>query len=322
MKVSACFEEYLSRNVLEPSTILVKQRVMRWFIGQFGDIGIDEFAYRHAEQFRKTLVDRGLKASAVNVYLMSLAALFTWALRDGQIRVNPFFGLKPLSVGTEMCLKPYTADELDRLIRFSDDDWRAYILLAACCSLRSAEIHNLLISDIHFDKAEIWVTAKRDFESGWEWKIKNNHQRVEGLPEVVQFPSMQINFVMLLAKLIESRSRQPYVCLPEKYYIRNMQRKGRGALMWEHRDRPWGGFSRDYRNLQKRIGVEPKRFHDLRGTFCTTLLKKGCSLKEVQGLMGHSTINTTGRYYIWVEEHRTAQKSARLAHNCYATNSP
>lgn len=45
------------------------------------------------------------------------------------------------------------------------------------------------------------------------------------------------------------------------------------------------------------LGIPPTfRFHDLRGSFCKSLLRKGLDLMRVARLMGHSNIATTRRY--------------------------
>ena len=46
----------------------------------------------------------------------------------------------------------------------------------------------------------------------------------------------------------------------------------------------------------KRASLRHVRFHDLRHTFASHLVLQGCSLKVVQLLMGHSSVQMTERY--------------------------
>jgi integrase/recombinase XerD len=52
-------------------------------------------------------------------------------------------------------------------------------------------------------------------------------------------------------------------------------------------------FSRIY---QKDAGIEGATSHSGRRTFATNLLQGGANIKELQVLMGHSSINTTAIY--------------------------
>ena len=125
---------------------------------------------------------------------------------------------------------------------------------------------------------------------------------------------------MLLLKLIESHPGQPYVCVIPSFYQKLIRLKTeKGRLPWRIKNCPWGNFDRDFKSLLKRANVEPKRFHDLRGTYATQLIRNGCDLKEVQMSMRHININTTAQYYIFVEEQELVVKSAQIAENCYAT---
>ncbi|WP_303803049.1 site-specific integrase [Alicyclobacillus macrosporangiidus] len=50
---------------------------------------------------------------------------------------------------------------------------------------------------------------------------------------------------------------------------------------------------RAFRAFVKKAGIPPVRFHDLRHTHATLLLKQGVHLKVVSERLGHSTIGIT-----------------------------
>lgn len=53
------------------------------------------------------------------------------------------------------------------------------------------------------------------------------------------------------------------------------------------------GFSR----ATKRIGRPKARFHDIRGSLATFLMRKGVPIQTAQRILGHRSINTTAKYY-------------------------
>jgi len=57
-----------------------------------------------------------------------------------------------------------------------------------------------------------------------------------------------------------------------------------------------GGWARKWQAALKAAGVEDFRFHDLRHTAGTRVLRASKNIKAVQNLLGHTDIGTTGRY--------------------------
>ena len=56
-------------------------------------------------------------------------------------------------------------------------------------------------------------------------------------------------------------------------------------------------LSRVFKMLREELGLPPVRFHDLRHTHASILLRQGTHLKVVQERLGHSTIAITGDIY-------------------------
>ncbi len=55
-------------------------------------------------------------------------------------------------------------------------------------------------------------------------------------------------------------------------------------------------LQRDFRQARKRVDIERLRVHDLRSTFATRLVEKGCDIVTLKELLGHADISTTMRY--------------------------
>ena len=58
---------------------------------------------------------------------------------------------------------------------------------------------------------------------------------------------------------------------------------------------PWkpDSFTSSYRSLVRRLGLSHLRFHDLRHTHATQLLRQGVHPKVVSERLGHSTVGIT-----------------------------
>ena len=70
----------------------------------------------------------------------------------------------------------------------------------------------------------------------------------------------------------------------------------------------------------RQAGVEGVTIHDLRRTYITRLVRRGCPMAHVQKLAGHTRPETTLKYYTWVTGticgNRCGSYSAMWAESC------
>jgi integrase len=66
-------------------------------------------------------------------------------------------------------------------------------------------------------------------------------------------------------------------------------------FLFQDGGKPWNrhNFLKAYRAFLKRVGVPYRRFHVLRHTCATNLLKAGCYLPAVSNRLGHAKVSTT-----------------------------
>lgn len=310
--VSSRIEEYKDRSDLRESSIELLDRAVRWFIGLCGDMDPKDIQYAHIDDYKKWL-SKGRKNKSANTYLSIIKPFFKWLDKRRYIERDPFDGVKLYAV-VDRKFEIYKNNEIERMLKVANHLWTTIICLALS-GMREAEILNLVLSDVDFEKNMILITPKKDTSYTWKWDIKDHNQAYIGIDESVT------------KLLIESSERlqgtqMPYLNLKEKYWERNLRLRKEGKLRHRLRNCPWGNFTRDFKALLKRAQVKEKRFHDLRGTFATERYKDGYTLKELQYLLRHSSIQTTANYIQNIEEQKLVAKSGQTFKKYYATKVP
>lgn len=332
-KVSKLYELYLSRSDLRPSSIRFKRRALGYFVKWFGDIPAGRVDSAIAEDYRTMLLSvpdprtgRKRKKSAANGYLANFKPFWEWLLRHGRITDNPFYGLRLFRI-TKGRRETFTANELSRLMKVSDQTWR----VRNCCGLlgmRRGEMLNVQVCDIKLSSPHphILLCPKKASGDTWPWEVKDHAIRYVALPERMYFDDI----VIRLHDDIRQRAGKiswPYLNLEERYYKKLImwQKFGKPAnsktTFEEDTLDPTGNFQRMFRALQKRAGIRHlKRYHELRAAFATAMIDQG-GLDKAAEAMGHSNVQTT-RMYNRKSEMSLVEDMGRIVEKCYQTIVP
>lgn len=78
-------------------------------------------------------------------------------------------------------------------------------------------------------------------------------------------------------------------------------------------------FSRDYRALRSKIGLDGVRLHDFRASFITFLFEAGVDPRTVQELVGHSTSRVTQEVYARSRQETKVAAMAKLTSKLTST---
>ncbi len=236
--------------------------------------------YRIIRKWIAFLSSQKLSARTINRKLSALRSFYNFLLRENLIDSNPVIKITRLK--TEKKLPEFISDEkMDFLLDspvFNEDfeGLRDHLLIEMLygTGMRRAELINLSVNDINFEKKNIKVTGKR------------NKQRIIPFPDSLIF---LIDKYLKERKNIETESNFLFITKTGKQIYPNLV----------------------YRTVNKYISFvstqKKKSPHTLRHTYATTLLNNGADINAVKELLGHANLSATQIY-----THNTFEKLNRI----------
>ena len=201
----------------------------------------------------------GCKNTTLSNYRNYIKAFYGWLYTESLIEKNPCDPIKPIKVPEEE-KHAFSSEEIDT-IRSNCDNLkeRALIEFSLASGLRAAEICNLKIEDVDFDKLIVHVKAG-----------KGNKDRTVFINPVAR------KYVL---KYIEDNKYK-------SVYVFTSKRGNKYST---------SGFERIMQKMTKRCGFHV-HLHRFRRTLASDLARKGMPIQEIQKLLGHTSIETTRKY--------------------------
>ncbi len=213
-----------------------------------------------------------VKASTVNRDFTMLKSMFNRAIEWGMFsRTNPVNGIKKLSEKNSRC-RWLTEEEQDRLLSYCKGHTRVLVIIALKTGMRWSEIVSLKWHQspnsnyVDFDRGMIFI-----------------HESLAKSEKSRHIPLS--NAVRLALREIPRSHGSDYIFLnPET-------------------NKPLGSIKLSFKTALRKAEIQDFRFHDLRHTFASQLVRNGVDLYTVQKLLGHSTPAMTQRYTHLHEDH-------------------
>lgn len=220
-----------------------------------------------AEAQRYVTVQRARMANATVNRHLSLLARAIRHMTAVHAAAAPDLDLRRLHTPEpEERVRELTRDEQDALFAKLRPDLHAFVGLALMTGLRKAELAGMQWRQVDFETATIRVQQKggktRTFPMNGELRAF-----LSTLPRATTLPAAR--YVLTFVDMATEERRQIT---------------------------PGGSVMVDFRDAVAAAGIEDFRFHDLRHTFATRLLRQTQNLKLVSKLLGHQNITTTMRY--------------------------
>ena len=245
----------------------------------------------------------GIKGSTVQHYHANLHKALKYAVKHNLIDSNPMEKVeRPKSqkfVGSF-----YSVTELEQLFQVAKGDTVEFpILMAAFYGLRRSEIMGLRWQAIDFVGNTIMIDhTVVQFRSKGKTRVvqkdrTKNVSSCRSLPLVPQYRE-------LLLRMKERQEQCRKLCgncyIESDYiYVNDLGAPYQPNFVSQH-----------FRTLLEKNRLRVIRFHDLRHTCASLLLKNGVSMKEIQEWLGHSNFSTTANTYAHLD---TAAKNTSAA---------
>jgi integrase len=252
-------------------------RLERHVLPRLGARRIDEITVDDVLALIGDLREGGYTGWSIRSILTPLSRLLSHAVRREVIAVSPISKLdrteRPAVWKREQ--RVLNRDEIGRLLEAAPPRYRTLLATAILSGLRQSELLGLRWRDIDFSDQVIRVRNALD-RQGHDGPPKTEH----AVRDVVMMPA--------LAQALQTHRRQSAFDQDDDYVFAS--RVGT-ALHWRNVS------PRALKPALEKAGIEPLRWHDLRHTFASLLIRGGANIAFVSRQLGHGSSDITLRVY-------------------------
>ena len=277
-------------STVQSYSSMIHGRIKRHF--EKTDITVGSLTPKQINTFYQSIFDDNCVANTVIRYHGVLRNAFQHAFRSEIIDSNPFDRVeRPRKNKFRGAF--YSEDELQTLLKLTrDDTMHIVILLSAMYGLRRSEALGVRWSRIDFANNQLLIDTKviEKTENGEriafpaeEMKTKSSHRTLPLIPVIADALKEQKEKQEAWRKLFKrsySRKFSDYVCTNQL-----------GELFLPD------AVTAHFKRLLEKYGLRKIRFHDLRHTCASLLIKNGMQLINVKDYLGHSDIGITANIY-------------------------
>ena len=276
---------------VEPTTLngykgVVNGRMTDYF--QNKKITLQNIKPKHIQEFYQYLLDEGLSGNTVKHYHANIRKALQYAMKTDIILSNPADKVDLPKI-EEYKPKFYTSDEVKVLLNeVIGTKLEIPVMIDCFYGFRRSEVIGLKWSAVDFENDTITINHTITQSNGKliirdKTKTKSSKRSLPLEPIVKSF----------LLELKEKQEKNKELC-GDSYnqeYLEYICVDNCGNLI-----RP-DYVTETFLKLLKKKKLKIIRFHDLRHTCASILLKNGANMKEIQAWLGHSNYNTTANLY-------------------------
>jgi integrase/recombinase XerD len=258
---------------LAANTVAAYRRDLAKFALWLGQRKVQELTIRELADYPAHLNQRGLAPSSIARHLVALKVFFRYLQLEGALHDNlaELLGTQKLWQRVPQVLSPEMINQLLIAPRGHDVLWRrdrALLELLYATGCRASEVSHLRTEDVHLSQGFCLARGKGDKER----LVPLGKRAVVAVQEYLAHER---------GELTEGAS------IPPRWLL--LSRRGKRL----RRERIWELVKRYALRVGAPASMGP---HTLRHSFATHLLAGGADLRQVQEMLGHSSIRTTQIY--------------------------
>lgn len=251
-------------------------------------ITLQDIKPKHIQDFYQYLLDDGLSGNTVKHYHANIRKALQYAMKTDIILSNPADKVDLPKI-EEYKPKFYTSDEVKTLLNeVLGTKLEIPVMIDCFYGFRRSEVIGLKWSAVDFEKDTITINHTITQSNGKliirdKTKTKSSKRTLPLEPIVKSF----------LLELKEKQEKNKELCGSSynQDYLEYICVDAGGNII-----RP-DYVTETFLKLLKKKNLKIIRFHDLRHTCASILLKNGANMKEIQAWLGHSNYNTTANLY-------------------------
>ncbi|WP_424768322.1 tyrosine-type recombinase/integrase [Paenibacillus sp. sgz302251] len=275
--------------------MIVTKHINKYFMSK-NDVLLQELQPIHLQKYYETKQQddaatgkKGLSAKTLRRHHANIKSALSFAVRMNLIPFNPADRVL-LPKEEKFNASYYTVEQLEKLFEVClGTPIASAVYIAAHYGLRRSEVLGLKWDCIDFEEKTVSIKEVR-VKYGKEVVVKkpksDSSQRVLPLMEKIE------HYLQILMK-----QRKKNKLLYGKDYIDS------GLVCCVPNGSPMKTeyLNHKFKEILAKNGLPHIRFHDLRHSTASYLVKHGVGLKEVQVWLGHSTINITANTYTHID---------------------
>lgn len=281
-----------------------KLTINKHIVPYFKNIQLQKLQPVHVQRFYSTLLKKGLSPNTVRHHHANIHKCLDYALKMGLVSRNVSDAVT-LPKMEKYKANFYDGKQIQKLLKVVKDTYiETPVTVTIAMGLRRGEVLGLKWENVNLDTAEMLIINNR-VRSG-DKGIIDKTTKTESSIRTLSIPDYIVKYLKQL-KLKQEQNKKwvfgdTYI---DKDYV---------CCRDDGKPLEVTYVSQVFKKVLEDNKLPHIRFHDLRHSNASYLLKQGVSIKELQGWLGHSSFTTTADIYahIDVESKKSIAKKSNM----------